>query len=198
MNEVVTYIDRELFDKVKELIQDHKKVVEFSEGYIDDIARAAQIIRDCIQREGKLMFCGNGGSAADAQHLAAEFVGRFGRERRAYPAIALTTNTSIMTAIGNDYSFDVVFARQIEAIAEKSDVLVAISTSGNSLNVVRAAETAQRIGVKVIGMTGAGGGKLKELCDCCLCVPSSSTPRIQEIHILMGHIICELVEAALC
>ena len=142
----------------------------------------------------KVLFCGNGGSAADSQHLAAEFVGRFQKERRGLPAIALTVDTSILTAVGNDYGYDKVFVRQVEALAQAGDVLVGISTSGNSANVVEAIELAKAKGVYCVGMTAAGGGKMAMLCDECIAVPAKITARAQEMHILIGHILCELVD----
>ena len=143
------------------------------------------------------MFCGNGGSAADAQHLAAELMGRFMIDRAPLPAMALTVNSSAMTAIANDYSYEEVFDRQLRGIGRSGDVLVAISTSGNSGNVVRAIEAAREINILTIGLTGESGGRMGNLCDICIRVPSASTPRIQEMHIAVGHCLCELVEAAL-
>lgn len=140
------------------------------------------------------MFCGNGGSAADSQHLAAEFVGRFQKERAGLPAIALTVDTSILTAVGNDYGYDKVFVRQVQALARPGDVLVGISTSGNSANVVEAVELAKSMGVFCVGMTADGGGKMNLLCDECIAVPAKVTARAQEMHILIGHILCELVD----
>lgn len=142
----------------------------------------------------KVLFAGNGGSAADAQHLAAELVGHFQMERHPLAALALTTDTSALTAIGNDYGYEHVFARQVLALASPGDVLVVISTSGNSPNVLLAAEAARQRGASVIGLTGQSGGRLRALCDVCLCVPSTSTPHIQEAHITLGHILCELVD----
>ena len=144
---------------------------------------------------GKLMFCGNGGSAADAQHWAGELVSRFYYDRPGLPAIALTTDTSILTAIGNDYGYDYVFARQVEALGRAGDVLVAISTSGNSPNVLRAAGAAKALGMHVIGFTGRAGGKLAPLADLCFRMPSDETPRIQEGHEFVGHLLCALIEA---
>jgi len=146
---------------------------------------------------GKLLIAGNGGSAADAQHIAAELTGRFVRERKPLPAIALHANTSALTAIGNDYGYEQVFARELSAFAGPSDVLLAISTSGNSRNILRAIEAARSKKVAVIGLTGESGGQMRTTCDLCLCVPSKSTARIQEMHITIGHAICELVEEAL-
>ena len=143
----------------------------------------------------KMLFAGNGGSAADAQHWAGELVSRFGYDRPGLPAIALTTDSSILTAIGNDYGFDYTFARQVEALGQAGDVFVAISTSGNSPNILRAAEAARARGVHVIGFTGSGGGQLAPLSDICFRIPSSDTPRIQEGHEFVGHMLCALIEA---
>lgn len=148
----------------------------------------------CLKNNGKILIAGNGGSAADSQHLAAEFIVKFSIERISLPAIALTTDTSILTSIGNDYSFDNIFSRQIEALGNKKDIFIAISTSGNSKNILNAIEVAKQKELLTIGLTGKNGGKMKELCDKCICIPSNDTPRIQENHILIGHIICEMVE----
>jgi D-sedoheptulose 7-phosphate isomerase len=161
------------------------------------IAEAGRLIIQCLQSGGKLLFFGNGGSAADAQHLAAEFVGRFVRERIGLPAIALTTDSSILTAVGNDYGFEQIFARQIQALARPGDVAVAISTSGNSPNVLEAVKEAKKHGVNVIGLTGKDGGELAREAAVVITVDSSSTARIQECHITIGHIFCELVEKEL-
>lgn len=150
--------------------------------------------RASLRQGGKILFVGNGGSAADAQHLAAEFVGRFEKERRGLAAIALTTDTSILTAVGNDYGFDQVFSRQVEALARPGDVVVGISTSGNSPNVVQALMVAKDLGAITIGMTGESGGKMASICDLCIQVPSKITARIQEAHILIGHIVCAAVD----
>lgn len=145
----------------------------------------------------KVMFCGNGGSAADAQHLAAEFSGRFYKNRRALPSDALHCNSSYLTAVANDYSYDDIYSRLVDGTMEKGDVLIGISTSGNSPNIVKAFETARSKGITTVGFTGATGGKMKDLSDYLLNIPSTITPRIQESHILLGHIICELTEAAI-
>ncbi|CAN5382618.1 hypothetical protein BH10ACI3_BH10ACI3_11530 [soil metagenome] len=158
------------------------------------IQECADVILDTFKRGNKVLLCGNGGSAADAQHIAAEFVGRYETERRALPAIAVTTDTSSLTAITNDYEFERVFARQIDALAVEGDCLIAISTSGNSPNIISAVMTARKKGCKVVGMTGAKGKKLASLCDACLMVPSERTARIQECHITVAHIWCELVD----
>jgi len=163
-----------------------------------EVDRVVGIIARSMGAGGRLLVCGNGGSAADAQHIAAELTGRFFRDRRPLPAMALHGNTSSLTAIGNDYGYDQVFAREVAAHGRPGDVLLALSTSGNSENVLRAIESAREREMIVIGLTGESGGKMRDLCDSCLCVPSASTPRIQECHILIGHTICELLERVLC
>jgi D-sedoheptulose 7-phosphate isomerase len=161
------------------------------------LAEVADHLIAAFRAGKKVLLCGNGGSAADAQHLAAEFVGKFYFDRPALPAEALTVNTSSLTAIGNDYSFDVVFSRQVEAFGAAGDVLIGITTSGNSRNVLEAFRVARQKGILTVGLTGASGGQLKEAADYCICIASTDTPRIQEQHILVGHILCELVEQAL-
>jgi D-sedoheptulose 7-phosphate isomerase len=168
-----------------------------AESAAEVIARAAELIVACLRDGRKVLICGNGGSAADAQHIAGELVGRFLKERRALPAIALTTDTTILTALGNDYSFDVVFSRQVEALGRPGDVLIGISTSGNSPDVLRAVEAGRRLGLRTIGLTGQSGGKLAAQTDLCVRVPSAETPRIQEGHIAVAHVVCELVENAI-
>jgi D-sedoheptulose 7-phosphate isomerase len=160
------------------------------------IERAAQMLTDAVRRGNKVMFCGNGGSAADSQHLAAELMGRYLKERNPMPAIALTTDTSALTAIGNDYGFADVFVRQLRGLGRKGDGLVAISTSGNSENVVRAVTAANEIGIATIALTGQGGGKLRELADIAICVPAKQTNHIQEMHIAIGHYLCGFIEQA--
>jgi len=160
------------------------------------IAEAATATINCLRAGGKLIVFGNGGSASDAQHMVAELVGRYAVKRQALAAIALTTNSSSLTAIANDFGFEQIFARQLEALAKSQDVVLAISTSGNSSNVVRALETAKTLGLKKIGLTGNDGGKLRGLVDICVIVPSASTPRIQEAHTLVIHILCGIVESA--
>lgn len=163
------------------------------------IAQMQEVARTCIEAlkaGGKILFCGNGGSAADAQHLAAELTGRYLVDRRPLYAEALHVNTSYLTAVANDYSYDMIYARLVEGAGRKGDVLFAISTSGNSGNILKAAEKAKSLGMKVIGMTGSKGGKLKSIADVNLQMPTDDTPRIQEGHILVGHIICELIEQA--
>lgn len=162
----------------------------------ETIKACADLLLDTFNKGNKLLICGNGGSAADAQHIASEFVGRYETERRALPAIALTTDTSALTALANDYDFERIFARQVEALAVEGDCLIAISTSGNSRNVIAAVMEARRKNCKIIGMTGAAGKKLASLCDECIMVPSERTARIQEAHITIAHIWCEMVDAA--
>ena len=161
------------------------------------IGAAAEMIAAALRAGHRVMLMGNGGSAADAQHIAAEFVGRYRLQRRALPVMALTVNTSALTAIGNDYSFDDVFTRQVEAFARPGDVLVGITTSGNSRNILRAFVLAAPLKVHTIAFTGSTGGRAKAAVNLCLCVPSDDTPRIQEAHILLGHTISEIVEADL-
>jgi len=158
----------------------------------------AREMAETLERGACVFFAGNGGSAADSQHLAAELVSKFYIERQGFSSEALTVNTSIMTAIGNDYSFERIFARQLEARAKPGDLFVGISTSGNSANIVAAFETARRMGLRCVGMTGEGGGKIASLCDVLVAVPSLDTPRVQEIHILVGHIACEYAEKRMC
>ncbi len=156
---------------------------------------SADLIINTLTNGNKILICGNGGSAADAQHIAAEFVGRYESERKGLPAIALTTDTSALTALANDYGYERIFARQVEALGAKGDLLIAISTSGNSPNVISAVMAARDIGCSTIGLTGAKGKKLASLCDMCLLVPAERTARVQEAHIAIGHIWCELVDA---
>jgi D-sedoheptulose 7-phosphate isomerase len=164
-------------------------------GQAEQIARMGEAIADVLAAGGKVLLCGNGGSAADCQHIAAELVGRFSRERRALPAIALTVDTSALTAIANDYSFDRVFARQVEALGRKGDALVAISTSGRSPNVLEALRAARGLGIRTFALTGEGGRGMEA--DFCLAVPARETPRVQECHILVGHVLCGIVESRL-
>jgi D-sedoheptulose 7-phosphate isomerase len=164
---------------------------------IPNIERCGEVILKTLESGNKILICGNGGSAADAQHIAAEFVGRYETERKALPAIALTTDTSALTALANDYSFERIFARQVEALARPGDLLIAISTSGNSPNVTSAVMTARQIGCRTLGMTGAAGKKLASLCDECILVPAMRTARIQEAHITIAHIWCETVDEKL-
>jgi D-sedoheptulose 7-phosphate isomerase len=189
MSQTRTYIEEEIRESIAvktALLQ------ETSERIVE----AASLIQDRLDAGGKLVVFGNGGSAADAQHLAAELVGRYRQDRKAIAAISLTTDSSALTSISNDYGFDTVFSRQLEAIAKPGDIVLAISTSGNSSNVIRAVALAKKLGIPSIGLTGRSGGKLLTLVDVCLQVPSDSTPRIQEAHSLIIHIISGIVENA--
>ena len=182
-------------ERVKNLLNisaDLKKTV--AETLSSEILDAAQKIQGRLEAGGKLMLMGNGGSAGDAQHIAAELVGRFKKERKAIPALALTVDTSSLTALGNDYGFDTIFERQVEALANKNDTVIGISTSGNSENVVRAVNKANSIGAFTIGLLGNDGGKLKDAVNLPIIIPSNDTARIQEVHITIGHIICEIIE----
>lgn len=187
-------------DRIRKQIKDSAalklKLLE-SVSLLSDIEKASREIIKAFRNGHKLLLAGNGGSAADAQHLAAEFVNKFNFDRPGLPALALTTDTSILTSVGNDSSFQKIFARQISALGKEGDVFIAISTSGKSSNLVEAMKTAKLKEVITIGMTGASGGLMKELCDICIRVPSDDTPRIQEAHILLGHIICSIVEEEL-
>ncbi len=165
------------------------------EKKLDDIDQTGRLIIRTIQSGNKVLLCGNGGSAADSQHIAAELVGRYEKHRRAYPAIALSTDTSALTAISNDYGYEGVFARQVEALAAPGDLLIAISTSGKSPNVLKAAEKARGIGCKVIGLTGCSGEPLASHCDLALVVPANRTSRVQEAHITIAHLWCEMIDA---
>lgn len=184
----------ELNPIIAERFTDHLDVFGKTMEQMDVIQLMAERCKEALKASNKVLFCGNGGSAADAQHLAAELIGRFQKERRSLASIALTTDTSILTAVANDYGYDEVFARQVEGLGRSGDVLIGISTSGNSANVVKAALKARDTGMHTIAFTGEGGGKLKDICDITFAVPSKVTARIQEMHIMVGHIICELVE----
>jgi D-sedoheptulose 7-phosphate isomerase len=184
-------------EKIKNIIAESIRVkteILQSDEMIARLEKVANIITRAFQNGKKVLFCGNGGSAADAQHLAAEFSGRFYTDRDALPAEALHTNTSYLTAVANDYSYDVVYSRLVKGIGNEGDVLVGLSTSGNSKNIVQAFLTAKEKGMSTVGLTGISGGKMKECSDYLFAVPSSDTPRIQESHILLGHILCQLVE----
>ena len=181
---------------IEQRLADHLEVLQklMDSNLPEKLETCAKYVEKALAEGHKVLFCGNGGSAADSQHLAAEFVGRFQKERKGLPAIALTVDTSILTAVANDYGYDTVFARQVQALGEPGDVLVGISTSGNSKNVLLAVEEAKAKGITCIGMTAEGGGKMAAACDICLAVPAKVTARAQEMHILMGHILCELVD----
>ena len=186
-------------NRIKQAISDSvevKNAILSSDKLLKTIQTVADEMTRCFKHDGKVLFCGNGGSAADAQHLAAEFSGRFYYDRPPLYSEALHVNTSFVTAVGNDYSYDAVYARMINAMGKKGDVLVAISTSGNSGNILRAIEAAKQKEMIVVGMTGRTGGLMGDKCTYLLNMPSTDTPRVQESHIMVGHILCELVEAA--
>jgi D-sedoheptulose 7-phosphate isomerase len=182
-------------NKIKKIINESivtkEKIIKES---ITDIIKIANLCIKTLESKGKIIFCGNGGSAADSQHLAAELVVRFKKNRKSFSALALTTNTSILTAIGNDLGYDMVFARQLESLANKKDILIAISTSGKSKNIIEAVKKAKEIGIKTIAFTGENGKEFAKNCDLSLIIPSANTAFIQESHISIGHIICELIE----
>ena len=182
---------------IQQIIQDGKEVISSINDIIDEIDDSIRLLLDCIKKDGKIILFGNGGSAADAQHIAAEFVGRFKIERISMPAIALTTDSSILTSIGNDYSFELIFSRQCESLVQEGDVVIALSTSGNSINVLNGVKMAKKKKAKIIGLLGNSGGKISELSDVSIIVNSNSTPRIQEAHRVIYHIICEIVEEEL-
>jgi D-sedoheptulose 7-phosphate isomerase len=198
MNEQSTNDDTTSGNALVDSLAEHSATIDaLREQCSDQIMECASILAETFWTGSKVLICGNGGSAADAQHLAAEFVGRYENERQALPAIALTTDTSALTALANDYDFERIFSRQVEALASQGDCLIAISTSGNSPNVIAAVMKAREIGCRVIGMTGSGGKKLAGLCDATLMVPSARTARIQEAHITVAHIWCEMIEESL-
>ncbi len=192
-------MDKGIRKKITETIESHKKTItKLETDGIEAIAAAARIITRALKQNGRLYICGNGGSAADAQHIASELVGRFERERKPLPAVALTTDTSIITSLSNDYGYENVFAKQVEALVKKGDVLWAISTSGASANIIAAAKLAKKKGAAVLAFTGSSGSKLERVADICFCANSKSTARSQEIHQLGFHIICGLVEDSFC
>ena len=193
MNERTSDLEGLMRERIESSIRAKQELL----GQLQASLAVAQLLIEAYRRGGCLFLFGNGGSAADAQHIAAEFLGRFYIERRALPAHALTVNTSALTAIGNDYSFESVFARQLEALGRPGDVAMGISTSGNAGNVIAGLEAARRLGLTTVALTGSGGGRSREVADHWVGVPSDDTPRIQECHILLGHIWSEIVEAAL-
>lgn len=182
-------------DQIKQSIATKEALIA---SCLDDIDAIVRLFIKTLRSGGKIIFCGNGGSAADSQHLVAELVVRFKKNRGALPALALTTNTSVLTAIGNDFGFEMIFARQLEALASKKDLLVAITTSGTSKNIIAAVQKAKQIGMKTIALTGAKGNHLAKQCNAALVVPETDTARIQEAHACVGHILCELIEETLC
>lgn len=176
-------------------VEEHIKLVEkVKSDLFPEIEKVAKILVDTINNEKKIILFGNGGSAADAQHIAAELSGRYKKERRGLPALALTTDTSALTAIANDYGFDYMFSRQVEALANEGDTIIGISTSGNSANVIKGILEGSKINCTTIALSGKDGGKLKEICDYYIIIPSENTARIQEMHILIGHICCQIIE----
>ena len=181
-------------DIIENEFNEHIKAANSIHCLTDAVAISAQLCIDCLKNGGKILLFGNGGSAADAQHIAAELVGRYKVERKSLPAIALTTDTSALTAIGNDYGYIHVFDRQVEALANKGDVAIGISTSGNSINVINALKLASKLNCNTIGFSGQHGGEMNKICNINLSVPSEDTPRIQEMHILIGHTICHLID----
>lgn len=180
----------------EEILRQNREAIEksFTLPQLEGLEKIAQVMAEALRSGRKLLLCGNGGSAADSQHIAAEFMGRFKRDRRSLPAIALTTDTSVLTAVGNDYAYEQVFSRQVEGIGERGDVLIALSTSGNSKNVLEAVKAAKAKGIATIGFTGARGGTLKDVVDYCFQAQSSETPHIQEVHITALHALSEVVE----
>jgi len=185
-------------DLIKVNFSDHLEVInKVIESNIGSIESFGDLLASCLKKNGTIFWCGNGGSASDSQHIAAELVGRFKKDRRALRSIALTTDTSILTSVGNDYGFKEIFSRQLEALGSSGDILVGISTSGNSENIIKSFETAKNLGITTLALMGKNGGKLKGISDHSLTVPSESTARIQEAHILIGHILCDLIEKRL-
>ena len=176
--------------------RDHVTVIEGTIDLVADIELAGQRMSECLKAGGKILWMGNGGSAAEAQHLSGELTGRFVRKRKGLASVALTADTNALTAIANDFGYDKVFARQIEGLCRPEDVVVGISTSGNSQNILEAVQVARQIGAFVIGMTGNKGGEMRQSCDLCLCIPSDDTQRIQEAHLLIGHALCDWIDEA--
>jgi D-sedoheptulose 7-phosphate isomerase len=194
-----TLMDDNVRRQIDSVIQAHAKMVdELGGGDVETLAAVAEAIVKTLEQNGRVYTCGNGGSAADAQHIAGELIGRFRRERSALPAVALTTDTSVVTSIANDYGYESVFTRQVEALVQEGDILWAISTSGTSTNIISAVKLAKDKGASVVAFTGRSDSKLEQLADICFCVDSDSTARSQEIHQLGYHIICDLVEQAFC
>ncbi len=183
--------------RLRETLAAHLEVVQGLDPLLPEVERLAARATECLRAGGRVFWMGNGGSAADCQHLAAELVGRFERDRSGLASIALTTDTSVLTSVGNDYGFERIFARQVEALCRPEDILIGLSTSGNSRNVLAALDAAAGLGTFRAGLSGGTGGKLREATDLCLVVPSANTARIQEAHILIGHMLCDLVETAL-
>ena len=196
-NVVIQLSDKKTESLIRSMFEESSELIKNSHVLNKGILESIKVIIKCLKQGNKVVLFGNGGSAADAQHVAAEFVGRYKLERKSFPAIALTTDTSILTAIGNDYSYDLVFSRQCEGLVSKNDVVIGISTSGNSKNVKNALITSKKRGAITIGFLGNSGGEIKKIVDIPIIVRSTSTPRIQEVHRVVFHIICELVEKSL-
>jgi D-sedoheptulose 7-phosphate isomerase len=186
-------------ERIKEILLESIQVKEeLLHTKVGHIVEITDLVIDCLKKGGKVILFGNGGSASDSQHIAAELVGRFKKDRKALPAIALTVNTSVLTSLANDYGYEIVFAKQIEALGQKNDVAIGISTSGKAKNVALGIKQAGKMGIKTVALSGGDGGELAKLADLSLIVPSSVTARIQEAHITIGHIICELIEQTIC
>lgn len=186
-------------ERIKDVLLESIQIKEeLLRSYVSQIKEMSDFMIEALRKNGKVMLFGNGGSAADAQHIAAELVGRFKKDRTAMAAIALTTNTSVLTSLANDYGYEVVFAKQVEALGQKNDIAIGISTSGKAKNVALGIKQAKKMGIRTIALTGGDGGEIAKLADTSLAVPSAITARVQEAHITIGHIICELVEQALC
>ena len=179
---------------IKEFLAHQETIAKVIETMQEPLLEASKLAVETLRAGNKILLCGNGGSAADAQHIAAELIGRYKSDRRGLPAISLTTDTSALTSIGNDYGYDRIFDRQVEALANKGDLIIGISTSGNSQNVINALKKAKELDCKTLGFSGRDGGNMNNICDINLIVPSNDTPRIQEIHILIGHIICQIID----
>jgi len=185
-------------ERIKDILLESIQVKEeLLRAGIGEIVEITNLILECLKKDGKVMIFGNGGSASDSQHIAAELVGRFKKDRTALAAIALTTNTSILTSLANDYGYEIVFAKQIEALGQKNDIAIGLSTSGKAKNVLLGIKQAKKMGLKTVSLTGGDGGELAKLADASLVVPSAVTARIQEAHITIGHIICEIIEQTL-
>ncbi len=195
LSNLTTNFSKKIAETIENSIETKKRISNMHISIVNDMV---QLLIQSLSNGKKVLLFGNGGSAADSQHIAAELVSKFRRDRKALPAIALTTDTSIMTSIGNDYDFADVFARQIEALGQEGDVAIAITTSGNSPNVLKAVRMAKEKGISTIGLTGQGGGKISELVDICFRAPSEITARIQEVHITVAHAICDILEEELC
>ncbi len=186
-------------ERIKDILLESIQVKEeILRSQIGSIVEIAELMIDCLKKDGKVIVFGNGGSASDSQHIAAELVGRFKKDRSALAGIALTTNTSVLTSLANDYGYDVVFSRQVEALGKKNDVVLGISTSGKARNVALGIKQAKKMGIKTVALTGGDGGEIVKLADVSLLVPSKVTARIQEAHITIAHIICEMIEQELC